>query len=86
MGQCMSAGRHHELILGGQKSGKTVRAERAVAHWLEQDPARRALYLATALPWDAESGQEHCEQTRNSGVHEPRLVGCVERLNALLAK
>ncbi len=25
----MSAGRHHELILGGQKSGKTVRAEQA---------------------------------------------------------
>ena len=42
------------------------------------------VWYAHPLPWDAESGQEHWEQTRNSGVHEPRLVGCVERLNALL--
>ena len=42
------------------------------------------VWYAHPLPWDAESGQENWEQTRNSGVHEPRLVGCVERLNALL--
>lgn len=47
-------GVQHELILGGQKSGKTARAERAAAHWLQQSAQHRALYLATALPWDAE--------------------------------
>ncbi|MEE1653490.1 bifunctional adenosylcobinamide kinase/adenosylcobinamide-phosphate guanylyltransferase [Brachymonas sp. G13] len=45
---------HHELILGGQKSGKTVRAEQLAAQWLATDAAHRALYLATARPWDAE--------------------------------
>ena len=45
---------HHELILGGQKSGKTVRAEQLAAQWLAADAAHRALYLATARPWDAE--------------------------------
>ena len=45
---------HHELILGGQKSRKTVRAEQLAAQWLAADAAHRALYLATARPWDAE--------------------------------
>ena len=73
MGQCMSAGRHHELILGGQKSGKTVRAERAVAHWLEQDPARRALYLATALPWDAEMQERIARHQQDRAQRVPRM-------------
>ncbi|WP_323030634.1 bifunctional adenosylcobinamide kinase/adenosylcobinamide-phosphate guanylyltransferase [Brachymonas denitrificans] len=69
----MSAGRHHELILGGQKSGKTVRAERAVAHWLEQDPARRALYLATALPWDAEMQERIARHQQDRAQRVPRM-------------
>lgn len=73
MGQCMSAGRHHELILGGQKSGKTVRAERAVARWLEQDPARRALYLATALPWDAEMQERIARHQQDRAQRVPRM-------------
>ena len=45
---------HHELILGGQKSGKTARAETLAAAWLARGPGHRALYLATAMPWDEE--------------------------------
>lgn len=43
-----------ELILGGQKSGKTARAEYAAAQWLQQSPQHRAVYIATALPWGEE--------------------------------
>lgn len=42
-----------ELILGGQKSGKSARAEHLAAQWLAQ-PQRQAVLIATAQPWDAE--------------------------------
>lgn len=37
-----------ELVLGGQKSGKTARAESLAAAWLARSADHRALYLATA--------------------------------------
>ena len=43
-----------ELILGGQKSGKTARAETLAAAWLAQSPQHRAVYIATAQAWDEE--------------------------------
>lgn len=43
-----------ELILGGQKSGKTARAEALAAAWLAASPEHRAVYVATAQPWDDE--------------------------------
>ncbi len=46
-----------ELILGGQKSGKSRRAELLAAQWLAQDPAHRAVLIATAQPWDEEMRQ-----------------------------
>jgi len=46
-----------ELILGGQKSGKTVRAEQLAAQWLAQAGGHQALYLATAQPADEEMRQ-----------------------------
>ena len=50
-----------ELILGGQKSGKSRRAESLAAAWLA-GPAvngqpRQATLIATALAWDAEMQQ-----------------------------
>lgn len=46
-----------ELILGGQKSGKTRRAEQAARTWLDGAPGREAVYLATGQAWDAEMRQ-----------------------------
>lgn len=46
-----------ELILGGQKSGKTRRAEQAARDWLDGAPGRSAVYLATGQAWDAEMRQ-----------------------------
>ncbi|SFU52489.1 adenosylcobinamide kinase /adenosylcobinamide-phosphate guanylyltransferase [Polaromonas sp. YR568] len=43
-----------ELILGGQRSGKSRRAEQVAQLWLAQSPQHRAVMIATARPWDEE--------------------------------
>jgi len=48
---------HCELILGGQKSGKSRRAEQLALQWLQQDATHRVVLLATALAGDAEMAQ-----------------------------
>lgn len=46
-----------ELILGGQKSGKSRRAEMLARDWLAQSPRHHAVLIATAQPWDEEMRQ-----------------------------
>jgi len=46
-----------EFIVGGQKSGKTRRAEQAACDWLNAQPHHQAVYLATGQAWDAEMTQ-----------------------------
>ncbi len=43
-----------ELILGGQKSGKSRRAELLAREWLAQSPRHRAALIATGQPRDDE--------------------------------
>ena len=43
-----------ELILGGQKSGKSRRAELLARTWLDGGSTHQAVLIATAQPWDAE--------------------------------
>jgi adenosylcobinamide kinase/adenosylcobinamide-phosphate guanylyltransferase len=43
-----------ELILGGQKSGKSKRAEMLALDWLQANTANRAILLATAQAHDSE--------------------------------
>lgn len=43
-----------ELILGGQKSGKSRRAELLAKVWLSRSGQHGAVLLATAQPWDEE--------------------------------
>lgn len=43
-----------ELILGGQRSGKSRRAEELARAWLDGGGGRQAVMIATAQPWDAE--------------------------------
>jgi len=45
----------HEFILGGQKSGKSRRAEQRAIDWIAEAPAaRRAVLIATAQAFDDE--------------------------------
>lgn len=46
-----------ELILGGQRSGKSRRAEMLVRQWLDAPSDHRAVLIATAQPWDEEMRQ-----------------------------
>ena len=43
-----------ELILGGQRSGKSRRAELLAQNWLAQSPRHEAVLIATGQPWDDE--------------------------------
>ena len=48
-----------ELILGGQKSGKSRRAEALAQAWLARSNQHQAVLIATAQPWDDEM-RAHC--------------------------
>ena len=43
-----------EFILGGQRSGKSRRAELLARDWLVQSPHNKAVMIATATAWDDE--------------------------------
>lgn len=45
---------HSELILGGQRSGKSRRAELLACNWLAQSLNHKAVLIATATAWDDE--------------------------------
>ncbi|MCM2250995.1 MAG: bifunctional adenosylcobinamide kinase/adenosylcobinamide-phosphate guanylyltransferase [Ramlibacter sp.] len=62
-----------ELILGGQKSGKTARAEALAAAWLAQSPSHRAVYIATAQAWDDEMRERIARHQRDRGQHVPGM-------------
>lgn len=62
-----------ELILGGQKSGKSVRAERLAAAWLAQHPDHRAALVATAEAWDDEMGERIARHQRERAQRVPGL-------------
>ena len=53
MAEALSLARR-ELILGGQKSGKSRRAELLARTWLDGGSTHQAVLIATAQPWDAE--------------------------------
>ncbi len=63
----------HELILGGQKSGKSRRAELLARDWLAESPTHQALLLATAQPWDEEMRQRIARHQRDRAERAPGL-------------
>lgn len=62
-----------ELILGGQKSGKTRRAEQAARDWLDAAPGGHAVYLATAQAWDGEMRARIDRHQRDRAVRVPGM-------------
>lgn len=74
-----------ELILGGQKSGKSRWAEDLARAWLAQ-PGHRACLLATAQPWDDEIRERIARHQRDRAERVPGIstlevgAGLVEAL------
>lgn len=72
-----------ELILGGQRSGKSRRAELIARQWLNASPDHKAVMIATAQPWDdemreriARHQQDRAERVPGmTTVEEPRELG-----------
>lgn len=63
-----------ELILGGQKSGKTARAEALAAAWLAQSSDRHAVYIATAQAWDDEMRERIARHQRERANRLPGML------------
>jgi adenosylcobinamide kinase/adenosylcobinamide-phosphate guanylyltransferase len=62
-----------ELILGGQKSGKTARAESLSAAWLDASAQHRAVYIATAQAWDEEMRERIDQHRRERASRMPKM-------------
>lgn len=62
-----------ELILGGQKSGKSRRAELLARSWLAQSPEHRAVLIATAQPWDEEMRERIARHQADRAVRVPKM-------------
>ena len=69
-----------ELILGGQKSGKSRRAEFLARDWLLQSPDHKAVLIATAQPWDEEMRQRIARHQRDRAERVPGLTTVEEPL------
>lgn len=63
-----------ELILGGQKSGKSRRAELLARDWLAIAPDHRAVLLATAQPWDEEMRERIARHQCDRAARVPGLA------------
>ncbi|PHM18964.1 MAG: adenosylcobinamide-phosphate guanylyltransferase [Curvibacter sp. PD_MW3] len=71
-----------ELILGGQKSGKSRRAEWLAKTWLAASPQHKATLIATGQAWDEEMRHRIARHQRERAervpglltVEEPRLL------------
>lgn len=62
-----------ELILGGQKSGKSRRAEALASVWLAAHRGHRAILLATGEPGDEEMRQRIARHQVDRALRVPRL-------------
>ena len=69
-----------EFILGGQKSGKSRRAETLARTWLDQSDAHRAVLLATAQPWDDEMRERIARHQADRAVRVPGMATVEEPL------
>ncbi len=63
-----------EFILGGQKSGKSRRAELIARQWLDATVAHRAVLVATGQAWDDEMRERIARHQRDRAVRVPGMV------------
>ena len=62
-----------ELILGGQKSGKSRRAELLARDWLAQSGEHLAVLIATGEAWDDEMRERIARHQRDRALRVPGL-------------
>jgi adenosylcobinamide kinase/adenosylcobinamide-phosphate guanylyltransferase len=74
-----------ELVLGGQKSGKSRRAEALAAAWLARSPAHRAVYIATAQAWDEEMRERIARHRLDRAARVPGMETVEEPLELVRA-
>ena len=70
-----------EFILGGQKSGKSRRAELLARDWLAARPSHQAVLIATAQPWDAEMVERIARHQRDRAQRVPGMQTVEEPLH-----
>lgn len=69
-----------EFILGGQRSGKSRRAETLARTWLMAAPERRAVMVATGQAWDDEMRERIARHQADRAVRVPGMVTVEEPL------
>lgn len=69
-----------EFILGGQRSGKSRRAEVLARQWLERSPDHRAVLIATGQAWDGEMRERIARHRRDRAERVPGMVTVEEPL------
>ncbi|MBS3017947.1 Bifunctional adenosylcobalamin biosynthesis protein CobP [Comamonas sp. PE63] len=62
-----------QLILGGQKSGKSRRAELLARQWLQADAGHQAVLVATGQAWDAEMSERIARHQRDRAERVPGM-------------
>ena len=69
-----------EFILGGQRSGKSRRAELLARQWLAQSGAHRAVMIATGQPWDDEMAARIAQHQADRAERVPGMTTVEEPL------
>ena len=69
-----------EFILGGQRSGKSRRAELLARDWLAQSPGHRAVMIATARAWDDEMAARIARHQQDRAERVPGMKTVEEPL------
>jgi adenosylcobinamide kinase / adenosylcobinamide-phosphate guanylyltransferase len=70
-----------EFILGGQKSGKSRRAELLARDWLAQSTQHKAVFIATAQAWDDEMRERIARHQRDRAERVPGMTTVEEPLH-----
>ena len=69
-----------EFVLGGQRSGKSRRAELLARQWLGQSESHRAVIIATAQPWDEEMAARIAQHQADRAERVPGMTTVEEPL------
>ena len=77
-----------QLLLGGQKSGKSRRAELLARQWLQADAGHQAVLVATGQAWDAEMSERIARHQRDRAERVPGMLTIEEprELSQVLAR